>query len=131
MAALLLNYRTAGTGLAQEGKNTLAGLVGLGQHGGAGLGQDVCLGELDHFLSHVDVGDAGLSGLQVFTGNVQRLDGVLETVLRGTQVRTGGRDVLDRLIDVFDGRLRRSRIGDRETSRSGANRSTDKGYDVG
>ena len=83
MAAPLLDYRA--TGLAQERKNTLAGLVCLGQHGGAGLGQDVGLGELDHFLSHVDVRDAGLSGLQVLIGDVQGLDRVLKAVLACTK----------------------------------------------
>ena len=88
VADSFLDYRIAGTGLAQERKNTLAGLVCLGQHGGAGLGQDVGLGELDHFRSHVDVGDAGLSSLQVFSGNVQGLDGVLQTVLGSAQICT-------------------------------------------
>ena len=44
--------------LLQQLQHCLRQLVRLGQHGGGRLVQDVELGEVHHFLRHVDIADA-------------------------------------------------------------------------
>ena len=87
---------------AEEREDTLRGLVGLREHRGAGLGQDLVPGELDHFLRHVGVADAALRGGQVLDRDVEVVDGVVEPVLDGTQVGASGRHRLDRGVDRLD-----------------------------
>ena len=45
--------------LLQQFEDRLRGGVGLGEHGGAGLQEDLVLGEVDHFEGHVGVHDLG------------------------------------------------------------------------
>src|SRR4051794_15876837 len=49
----------------QELQHLLRRLVRLGQHRGAGLGQDLAPGELHHLLGHVRVTDAALGSREV------------------------------------------------------------------
>src|SRR4051812_39886321 len=64
-AARRSSSRVYGVLLSQEAEDALRGLVGLGQHAGAGLLQDLQLGEGDHLGGHVHVADAALGGGQV------------------------------------------------------------------
>jgi hypothetical protein len=48
--------------LLEEAQDGLGDLVGLGEHGGAGLDEDVGAGVLGGFLGDVDVFDAGAGG---------------------------------------------------------------------
>ena len=77
-------------------------MVGLGQHGGRRLAQDVVLGEFHHLLRHVDVADAGFGCRQVFVGNTQVVDGVVDTVLHRTEGRTLAGHPVDRQVDLTD-----------------------------
>ena len=81
---------------AQQRQDALRSLVGLGEHRGAGLRQDLRAGEAHHLLRHVGVADAALRRGQVLDRDVEVVDGVLEPVLQRTEVRPGGRDRLDR-----------------------------------
>ena len=69
---------------------TLCGrLVGLRQHRGAGLRQDLRAGEVHHLAGHVGVADPALRRGQVLDRHVEVVDGVLEPVLVGTEVARG------------------------------------------
>ena len=60
--------------------------VGLGQHGGGGLSEDLVADEGGHFGGHVHIGDAGLGGEEVLRLYADIGDGVLQPVLHGTEV---------------------------------------------
>src|SRR4051794_2140807 len=75
--------------LAKERKDSLAALVGLRQHRGAGLLQDVELRELRHLRRHVDVADAGLGGRQVLLVGRQVVQAMLEAGLAPAVRRKG------------------------------------------
>src|SRR5262245_54323565 len=70
---------------AQEGQHGLRGLVGLRQHGRAGLLEDLVLGEVDHLRGHVDVLDAALGRLEVLLVRGEVVERVLEAVLNRTE----------------------------------------------
>ena len=72
-------------GLAEEPQDRLGDLVGLAEHGGAGLLQDLRTSEVDHFRSHVHVADSGLRSGQVLAGHLQVRDSALQTVLNRTK----------------------------------------------
>src|SRR6478735_2286238 len=61
-----------GDRLADQAQGDLRALVGLGEHRGAGLDQDVPAGELRALLGHVHIGDAAVGGFEV--GLVDRED---------------------------------------------------------
>src|SRR4051812_16631435 len=71
--------------LTQQRQDVLRQLVGLRQHGRAGLRQDLGLGHLDRLLSHVDVADARLGGHQVLLVDRDVVQRVLEAVLDRTE----------------------------------------------
>src|SRR6185436_16754104 len=83
----------------QEREHALAGLVGLGQHRGAGLGQDLALGEVHHLCGHVHVADPALGCRHVLGCDREVVDGVLEAVLHGTEVGAYSGDVLEGQVD--------------------------------
>ena len=85
--------------LTQQRQDALGRLVGLRQHAGAGLLQDLELRELDHLRRHVRVADTALGGGQVLLVRGQVGDRVLETVLHRTERGASGRDVVDRVVD--------------------------------
>ena len=71
--------------LLEQLEHALGNLVGLGQHGLGGLDQDVVLGVGHHLLGHIGVADGGLRVLDVLGHDGQVVDGVVQTVLGGTQ----------------------------------------------
>ena len=73
----------------QEAEDALRGLVGLGQHRGAGLLQDLQLGEVDHLGGHVHVADAALGRGQVLLVGGEVVERVLEAVLHRAEGRAG------------------------------------------
>ena len=84
---------------AEQGQDALGRLVGLRQHRGAGLGQDLRAGEVHHLLRHVGVADPALGGGEVLDRHVEVVDGVLEAVLDRTELGALGRDALDGGVD--------------------------------
>ena len=84
-------------------KDVLRKLVCLGKHGVAGLHQDVQLREVHHFLRHVEVADAALGCLEVRSGNSEVVDGVLETVLVGTELGPLAGNPVNGTVDYGDG----------------------------
>ncbi len=62
-------------GLADEAERDLSALVGLREHRGAGLDQDVPAGELRAFLGHIHISDAAVGGLDVGFIDGQNLGG--------------------------------------------------------
>ena len=113
---------TGEQGSLEQLEHRLRGLVGLREHGGAGLGEDLALGEVDHLGRHVDVADAALGRRQVLDGDVEVVDRVLEPVLVGTELGADGGDVLERGVERADrgdgvGRAREVRRAGREAGR--------------
>src|SRR3954452_19908897 len=100
------SFVTCRPGSPEERQDALGDLVGLREHRGAGLREDLGPGELDHLRRHVGVADAGLRSGQVLDRDVHVLDRVLEPVLVRTQVGAGGGDRLDLRVDATDRRLR-------------------------
>ena len=88
--------------LPEQLQNVLRQLVGLGQHGGSRLAQDVVLGEFHHLLRHVDVADAGFGCRQVLVSHAQVVDGVVDTVLHRTEGSTLAGHPVDRQVDLAD-----------------------------
>jgi len=72
----------------EELQDALGRCVGLGEHRGAGLDQDLLLGVVGHLGSHVGVTHSGLRSGQVLLGDRQVGDGVLQTVLESTELAT-------------------------------------------
>src|SRR4051812_46006914 len=79
-------------GLAEQAEDALGALVGLGEHGRAGLGEDLELGLVDHLLGDVDVADAALGAGEVLLEDADVVDRVLEPVLHGAQRGAGRGD---------------------------------------
>src|SRR5699024_4607571 len=96
---------------AEQGEDALRELVGLGQHGGAGLLEDVGAGVADHLVGHVGVADPRLRGGEVLDRDLQVVDRVVEAVLLRTQIRTHRRHRLDGLVDELDRLLRTGAAG--------------------
>src|SRR3954452_23906435 len=84
----------------QQLEHRLRGLVGLREHGGAGLREDLVLRELDHLRRHVRVTDPALGRRHVLDGDVEVVDRVLEPVLERTEVGTRRRERRDRGVDL-------------------------------
>ena len=99
-------------GLLEELEDGLGLLVRLGQHGLGGLHQHVHLGVVHHFLGHIGVTDTAVGGGQVLNRNVQVVDGVLQTVLEGTQVGTLAGNGVDGVLDGIDGAAGQGLAGD-------------------
>src|SRR3954470_4935083 len=95
----LLRY--SGPASAEELQDTLRALVGLSQHRGAGLGQDLRAREGHHLLRHVGVADAALRRGQVLDGDVHVVQGVLEPVLDRTQLGALAGNGRDLRLDVL------------------------------
>ena len=89
-------------GLAEEPQDRLGDLVGLAEHGGAGLLQDLGSGEVDHFCCHVHVADSGLRSGQVLAGHLQVGDGAFQTVLDRTEIASLCRDRRDSSVNQTD-----------------------------
>src|SRR3954453_9337145 len=92
----------------EEREDRLGRLVGLGQHGRAGLAEDLSLGEGHHLRGHVGVTDAGLRRREVLDGDAEVADGVLEAVLDRTELAALSRHRRDGEVDR---RQRRRRGG--------------------
>src|SRR4051812_30310779 len=106
-------------------EHRLRGLVGLREHGGAGLREDLVLRELDHLRRHVRVTDPALGRRHVLDGDVEVVDRVLEPVLERTQVRARRGDTLDGGVERGDRVLGRGRGG--EVERAGVDGQTGRG----
>src|SRR3954447_24173019 len=106
-------------------EHRLRGLVGLREHGGAGLREDLVLRELDHLRRHVRVTDPALGRRHVLDGDVEVVDRVLEPVLECTQVRARRGDTLDGGVERGDRVLGRGRGG--EVERAGVDGQTGRG----
>src|SRR5690606_28124791 len=91
--------------LAEQAQHSLRQLVGLGQDGGAGLLQDLVLGQFRGFGSEVGVANPATSGRGVLSDVLQVRDGVLEAVLHGTELGALAVDVGDRAVDDAQGVL--------------------------
>ena len=74
--------------LLQELQDRLRSGVGLREHGGAGLQEDLVLGEVDHLEAHVGVDDRRLRRREVLGGHLKVRDGRLEPVLDRTELAT-------------------------------------------
>src|SRR3954454_4692741 len=109
----------------QQHEHRLRGLVGLREHGGAGLREDLVLRELDHLRRHVRVTDPALGRRHVLDGDVEVVDRVLEPVLERTQVRARRGDTLDGGVERGDRVLGRGRGG--EVERAGVDGQTGRG----
>jgi hypothetical protein len=70
--------------LLEQGENALRQLVGLGQHGGAGLLQDLTTGQGGGFRCKIGVLDPAARCREIFRGGLQVADGALEAVLQST-----------------------------------------------
>src|SRR3954471_13479842 len=109
----------------QQLEHRLRGLVGLREHGGAGLREDLVLRELDHLRRHVRVTDPALGRRHVLDGDVEVVDRVLEPVLERTQVRARRGDTLDGGVERGDRVLGRGRGG--EVERAGVDAQPGRG----
>ena len=58
-----------------------------------------------HLFGHIGIPDTAVGGAQVLNRNVQVVDGVLQTVLEGTQPGAGGRNGVDGLLDGDGGKI--------------------------
>src|SRR4249919_3153239 len=70
-----------GDRLTDELQGDLRALVGLGQHGGARLNQDVPTGELRALLGDVDIRDPAVGGFEVGLVDREHFRGETETAL--------------------------------------------------
>lgn len=61
-------------------------LVGLGEHRISGLAQDLVLGEVNHFGSHVGIADYRFGSLHIFSAYVDTFDRHFQSVLISTEV---------------------------------------------
>src|SRR6185312_4797844 len=84
--------------LTEQLEDRLRDLVGLGEHGGAGLLQDLRAGHVGHFHRIVGVLDARLGSRQVGGGGGEVSDGRLEAVLGRAEAGTHVVDLGDRLV---------------------------------
>ena len=66
--------------LLEQLEHALGLLVGLGEHRLGGLGQHVHLGVLHHLFRHIGVADPAVGAGHVLGGDIEVVDGVLETV---------------------------------------------------
>src|SRR3954449_9546178 len=99
--------------LTQQRQDVLRQLVGLRQHGGAGLRQDLGLGHLDRLGGHVDVADARLGGHQVLLVDPDVVERMLEAVLDRTEDRALAGDRVDGGVDLGDVGRRAQRVDGR------------------
>ena len=85
--------------IRQELQSQLRVLVGLAQDRDVGLGQDVALGEVGGFLSHVRVTDTAVGCFQVLLIDAQVIDRRIEAVLKSAESRAVFVEVRDCSID--------------------------------
>jgi hypothetical protein len=67
--------------LLQQLQDQLSLLVGLGEHGVGSLMENLILGKIHSFLSHVEIPYLGLRRLEIFSADIQTLYSVSEAVL--------------------------------------------------
>ena len=91
--------RPISSSLADQLHHALLALVGLGQHGGRRLAEDLLLGESGRFRREVGVFDAALRVGQVGDVVGQVVDRRFEAVLHRTEVGAGRRDRLQRVVE--------------------------------
>ena len=82
--------------LLQQLQDHLTLLVGLGEHSVRSLMQYLIFGQTDGLTCHVGIPDLGFGCLEVFSSNVQSLDGMFESILVGTEIGS-------LLINLFQG----------------------------
>ena len=83
----------------QQRQDAATVLVGLGQHGLGGLGQDVIFRELCHFFCHICIPDGGFGRLGIFTGNDQIILGGFQAGDIGSNGGGFVQGVVDSLVD--------------------------------
>ena len=79
----------------QQAQHTAGVLVGLGEHGLGGLGEDVGLRVFRHLFRHVGVADGGFGGLDVLGGRREVAARVREAAHEGAD----GRGLIERLAE--------------------------------
>ena len=89
--------------LLEKLQDSLRLLIRLSQHRLSGLGKDVLLGVVHHFLGHVCVADAAVGGLHVLGRGVEVVDGVLEAVLESAEVAAVRGNLVDGILYGLDG----------------------------
>src|SRR6187551_2128900 len=88
-----------GDRLADQTQGDLRALVGLGEHRGAGLDENVPAGELRALLGDVHIHDAAVGGFEVGLVDREDLGGEAQAALLSAVVGAHGGDGLDRIGD--------------------------------
>lgn len=78
-------------------------LIGLGEHGGGALDEDVVSGEAGTFFGDIDVANSGDSGLEVLAFDAEGTGGGFEARHGGAEVSAFGGDVIDGVGDHLRG----------------------------
>lgn len=78
-------------------------LIGLSEHGGGALDEDVVPGEAGTFFGDIDVANSGDSGLEVLAFDAEGAGGELEARHGGAEVSAFGGDVIDGVGDHLRG----------------------------
>ena len=68
-------------GLAEQLQDEAVGLISLGEHRGAGLGEGGPLSELRGFIRHIDIDNAPGGGFEIGLVKDQELGGEIKAVL--------------------------------------------------
>ena len=117
----------AANGLLEELERHLCALIGLREHRGAGLRQNIPAGKLGGFLRDIDVDDTARGSFQVGLVDRNQLVRKAEAALFRTVVGAHGRHVRDGRGDIgHRDRCQGGRAGD-ETDASGAAREIARG----
>lgn len=82
--------------LLEELQGGLCALIGLGEHGGAGLNEGVEAGELSGFRRDIDIDDAAVGGFEIGLVGGEKFVGDAEAALGRAVLSTESGDVLQR-----------------------------------
>ena len=97
------NSSLCGAGLlADQLQDEAVGLVSLGEHRGAGLGEGGPLSELRGFFRHIDIDNTTGRGFEVGLVKDQQLGSEVEAVLLSAVV---GAETSDFILSFFDDRV--------------------------
>lgn len=128
----LREFRPGRLGARDQLQGDLVRLVGLGQHRGAGLHEDIPPGEVRCLLGDVDVGNVADGRLQVGLSGRQQRGGKIEPALLRAVLGPHGGDILDRPRDIRDREIgERGGRGDRRDPAGGPRAGDREGTDAG
>ena len=102
--------------LLEQGQYIGAGLVSLCQHGLCSLQQNIVLGVVGHFLSHISITNSGFRGLNILRCSGQVARGVFQTGLNGTNGGLLVKSLLDCVIQNIDSSICLGLSGDVQLS---------------